>query len=181
MAPSHSFGCHVGYAPALFLLLLPGLIGEAGLLTVNENQDSYRKHSLIHYRVILACNVPGRPGHSQTVWRGAGRVPSCPMAAPWGQGSGRQNGGGAKTPEGVPLGHLELPPWAVFSMAGSDASRCSEPGRLPVVLGRWRACVPPQEGGGPSSVASTASALTPAAWAAPGFRGSAAARGPCTL
>lgn len=61
----------------LFLPRLPG--GEAGFLTVSENQDCERKCSLSHYRVILARNGPARsrtqPDCLQRGWEGFG--PRC--------------------------------------------------------------------------------------------------------
>ena len=60
---------------AFSLLSLSSLIGETGLLTVNENQDLYRKRSLIYYRVILACNVPvcsqTQPDSLERDWEGS--------------------------------------------------------------------------------------------------------------
>ena len=86
-----------GYAPALFLLLFSSIIGEAVLLTVNENQDLYRKRSLIRYRVILACNVPVC-AQTQPDWRGAARVSSCPVVLRGVKSQEcRTEGGGAKT------------------------------------------------------------------------------------
>lgn len=63
----------------LSLLRLSG--GEAGFLTVSENQDCERKSSLIHYRVILARNGPARsrtqPDCLERGWEGFGPCCGC--------------------------------------------------------------------------------------------------------
>ena len=79
--------------------------------------------------------------HSQTVWRGAGRVSSYPVAAP-GRGSRLRHaeGGDHRPSVAVALGLLKLPPQTVVSVAGTAASRCSVAECLPAVLGLSRDC-----------------------------------------
>lgn len=66
-------------------------LGEAGLLTVNENQGLYRKQP-DPLRVILACNVPvcsqTQPDCLERGWEGFKLPCGCSLG---GQGSGVQN------------------------------------------------------------------------------------------